>query len=286
MAHAHAARVVEGTFSSKDALKLFDRAWVPEGPPRAVLVVVHGLKDHSGRYASLGEAMSSRGWIVAAADLRGHGRSEGKRAFVRAFDDYLDDLGLLFAELEKGHPGLPTFLFGHSMGGAIATRYVLERKPKLQGLVLSGAALRAPPTVSAFAIRFTKFLSRIAPGAGVFKLPDEDFSRDPAQVQAIREDPLIHHKGAPARTAAELLGSMEKNRAEASKLSVPLWIIHGTADKLTDPRGSEELFGAASSADKTYKPYQGLYHDLLHEPEREQVLSDLAAWLTTRLGAA
>jgi len=262
-----------------DGLGLVGRSWLPAETPRGTVLVVHGLKDHSARYAELAGVLLERSFAVYAIDLRGHGRSEGPRAWVERFDLYLQDLDLVVAEVRRRQPTGPLFLLGHSMGGAISTLYALEHPAGVSGLVLSAAALRRPRSVSAGAASFTKFLSVVAPHAGVFRLPNSDFSRDPAVVAAMDRDPLIYQRPAPARTAGELLKAMDRIRLRSPELSLPILALHGSADRLTHPDGSRDLVENVRSKDKTLRIYAGLYHDLLHEPERERIRADIVGWL-------
>ena len=269
----------ESTFQGTGGVRLWEQSWRPLEEPKAVLVLVHGLKDHSSRYGLVAAEIVKLGISVYAFDLRGHGHSEGPRAWVENFDDYVGDLLGFIASVAPREPGRPIFLFGHSMGGAIVTKYLLVRSPSLRGVILSGPALQRPSSVSGFLVGFTKFLSAVAPHAKVFKSENSDFSRDPNVVAEMDADPLIYQKPAPARTAAELLRAMEYIHARMDSVGVPLLILHGTADKLSDPEGSRELFRRAGSADKSLKLYEGFYHDLLHEPGKEQVMADLLGWL-------
>ncbi|MCI4348259.1 MAG: lysophospholipase, partial [Thermoplasmata archaeon] len=266
-----------------DGTQLYWQVWRPDGPPRAVVLIVHGLKDHSERYATVAEGLTARGFAVASFDLRGHGRSEGRRAWVRRFGEYLDDLDRILGTVRQEYPTTPLFLFGHSMGGAIVTRFVLERHPAVHGFVLSAPALRPSASVSRVAIAFTKLLSVIAPGAAVFLAPNADFSRDPTVVAAMDQDPLIYQRPAPARTAAELLRTMDHIRSNLSGITTPFQVLHGTADRLSNPAGSQALRDGAASTDKTLRLYPGLYHDLLHEPEHATVVADATAWLEGHL---
>jgi len=236
------------------------------------------LKDHSARYSAIGERLARDGFAVHAFDLRGHGRSEGIRVWVDSFDDYLDDLDVFMARVRESEPGRPVLLFGHSMGGAIATLYAMTRKPEVQGLALSGAALAAD--VSGATIGGTKLVAALSPNAQVFQLDLHLFSRDPAVVSAGLADPLVYQPAAPARTARELLRALDRIETHMEDLTVPLLAMHGEGDKVTPPDGSKELVRRARSTDKTLKIYPALYHDLLHEPEKDQVTADLVKWLS------
>jgi alpha-beta hydrolase superfamily lysophospholipase len=268
---------IEGRLETKDGLKLLVQRWRPQGETKGAVVIVHGLKDYSDRYADFAVALARRGWAVHALDLRGHGDSEGDRVWVDRFDEYVDDLGRFMVRVEADDPGKPLFLFGHSMGGAIVTLYTLTQKPKLSGLITSGAALKRDAPAGLVGV--VKFFSVVAPKLAVFELDDSKFSRDASVVAAMKTDPLIYDGKAPARTAAEVIGAIDRIREASNTLSVPLLAMHGSADVVTPPDGSKELVEAAASKDKTFKSWDGLYHDLLHEPERQQVVDAVLAWL-------
>jgi alpha-beta hydrolase superfamily lysophospholipase len=267
----------ERTFTGREMLPLWAQAWRPATEPRAVFVVVHGLKDHSSRYGELAARLVEKGISVHAADLRGHGRSAGSRVYITHFDDYLDDLGRFLDDVHRIEGDKPVFLFGHSMGGAIATLYTITRKPALAGLVLSAPALHAD--VSGVKKAGTRLVAGISPRAGVFQLDLEKFSRDPAVVKACEDDPLVFQPGAPARTAKELLDAIDEIESREEEVDAPLLVLHGSADEVTDPNGSKALALRAHSKDKRLVVYPGLVHDLLHEPERAKVLEDVVSWV-------
>jgi alpha-beta hydrolase superfamily lysophospholipase len=273
----------DGVFEGVHGTKLYEQWWRPRAEPRGVVVVVHGLKDHSTRYRALAERLVKAGFAVHAFDLRGHGRSEGVRVWVDPFDDHLADLDIFFRRVREREPGKPALLFGHSMGGAIATLYTITRKPELKGLALSGAALKID--VSGAVVGGTRLIAALQPNAGVFNLDLHQFSRDPAMVAGNAFDPLVFQPAAAARTGAELLGAIGAIQERMEELTLPLLILHGAADKVTPPEGSQDLQRRARSADKTLKLYPGLFHDLLHEPEKEQVMGDLVQWMSDHVGA-
>lgn len=273
----------EGTFTGTGGLKLSEQSWRPRGvEPRAALIVVHGLKDHADRYTEMAEALVGAGYAVHAFDLRGHALSEGERVWVERFDEYVQDLELFVRRVQAREPGRPVFLFGHSMGGAISTLYSLERKTELAGLILSAAALKPGKEVSGFLIGVSGIVSALSPRSKLLESQDEKFSRDPQVVAEMKRDPLINQGNGPARTGAELLGAMERIGQRAQELTVPVLALHGDADQLTNPEGSKELIARAASSDKTLILYPGLVHDLVHEPERARVISDIRAWLDAR----
>lgn len=262
--------------------RLFWQAWRPAGEVRGVLVVMHGLKDHSSRYSGLAEKLTAGGYAVYAFDLRGHGRSSGRRVQVDSFDQYTADLAGFLAFVAEREPGRPIFLFGHSMGGAIATLTVIEERPRLAGLLLSGPALRLD--VWPLTVPLTRQSGSLTPSLPFFRLDDEDFSSDPEIVAAMGKDPFIYHRGAPVGTAAALIGATERIWAGVDRLTLPILALHGTRDRLTSPAGSRELVARAPSTDATLRLYEGFMHDLLHEPEGARVADDIRAWLDAHTG--
>lgn len=272
----------EGRFAGSAGVDLFEQSWRPTEPPKAAVILVHGLKDHSDRYAAVAEKLTSHRYAVYAFDLRGHGDSAGDRVWVDSFDEYLADLDVFLQRVREREPGRPIFLFGHSMGGAIVTLYTLTRQPELGGLVLSGAALKPGSNVSGFLIGVTQVLGSVLPRLGVLELDDSQFSRDPAVVASMKADPLVYDGKGPARTAKELLKALVRIQEQWGGLRAPVLILHGAADTITNPEGSKELNLYARSTDKTLKLYDGLYHDLLHEPEKDQVVNDMLQWLDAR----
>jgi len=245
-----------------------------------VVAVVHGLKDHSARYGALAERFVGRGFAVHAFDLRGHARSEGPRAWVDSFDDYVEDLDALVRCVRGREGTAPLFVLGHGMGGSIATLWALERRRMFAGLILSGAALQ-PGATPADAIA-TRWLAALAPRARILQLDVRRASRDRSTVEDSLRDTLVSHPPAPARTAKELLDAMERIDVLAPELGVPLLVMHGSADCVHAPDGSRRLFARAGTADKQLYVYEGLAHDLVHEPERARVVRDVATWVKER----
>jgi alpha-beta hydrolase superfamily lysophospholipase len=272
-----------GGFTGPGGIGLFEHWWLPAGEARAVVVVVHGLKDHGARYAHVGEWLAWRGYAVHALDLRGHGESAGERFFVGGFDEYVEDLGA-FVERVRA-PGKPLFVLGHSMGGAVTSLYVLDRGPDvpdLCGLVLSAPALEPSQGLSPVLIRLSALVSRFFPHARVTKVDVKALSHLPEVIQAARKDPLSGDRPAPARTGHEILRAMRRIRERAPEMTVPMLVLHGTEDRLTNPRGSERLVELAGSEDKELKLYEGLYHEILNEPGWERTLGEITSWLGER----
>ena len=269
----------EDRFAARDGLRLYEQWWLPEGEPVAVVVVVHGVTEHGGRHGRLAEDLNHRGYAVSAMDLRGHGRSEGDRVMVRAFDQYLDDVEILLDRVAARWPGKPVFLLGHSMGGAIVALLGILRPPKVRGLILSAPAVLIGGGVFPVLRRLATLVSKVWPTLRLTQMGCGFISRDPAVIESFRNDPLVFHGRFPVRTGAEILRAAKRIQAGANRINLPLLVMHGTGDVVTDHRGSRLLVARAGSSDKTLRLYDGLYHELFSEPEREQLVSDLLDWL-------
>jgi acylglycerol lipase len=272
----------EGSFAGAGGASIFRQAWLPDGEPRAVMVLAHGASEHSGRYAWVGEQLAARGIAVHALDHRGHGRSDGSGAYIDRVRNAVADVGTLIEHARAEH-GRGVFLFGHSVGGCIAIAYALEHQEKIEGLALSAplAALSAAP----LPLRVIgRALSIVAPRVGVLDIDSTAVSRDPAIVRDYEADPLNHHGKLPARTVSELADTIGGFEAAMPRLELPLLVMHSPLDRLTPYAGGRMVHDRASSDDKTFVHYDELYHELLNEPERERVLADLADWLLARAG--
>jgi acylglycerol lipase len=276
----------EGRFAGEGGLEIYWQAWLPEGvEPRAVVVLAHGASEHSGRYEWTGEQLASRGYAMYAIDHRGHGRSAGDRAVIDRMRNAVEDVHTLVERAAAAHPGRAVVLLGHSMGGAVALSYTVEHEDALDALVLSAplAALEAASPVQRVAGRV---LSVIAPKLGVVGIDSTAVSRDPKVVEDYDADDLNYHGKLPARTVAELTSAIDGYPEAVKRFELPMLVMHGTADRLTPIAGSEMVVENAASGDKTFKRYDGLFHELLNEPERQEVLDDIAAWLDERFPAA
>jgi alpha-beta hydrolase superfamily lysophospholipase len=273
----------EGTFAGVGGVEIFHQAWRPDDEPRSVVLLAHGASEHSGRYAWTGERLAERGHAVHALDHRGHGRS-GSGAYVDRLDNAVADLHRLAGLASDGYPDTPVFLLGHSMGGAVALAYAFRHQAELDGLVLSAPLAKleaASPVTRAIGL----VLSRLAPRTPVFAIDSGAVSRDPEVVRDYDADPLNHHGKLPARTVAELTEAVGRFEARLPELTLPILALHGTGDTLTPPEGSEMVCRLSSSDDKTHKTYEGLYHEILNEPERDEVLDDIASWIEARAPA-
>jgi acylglycerol lipase len=264
--------------------RIFWQSWAPDGASaRAVVVIVHGAGEHSGRYQHVAERLTIRGYAVYALDHQGHGRSEGPRALIDRIDRAVTDIDGVVTMARGAYPELPVFMLAHSMGGTFGVQYALAHQQRLAGLILSGplAALDGAPAPLRIAGRL---LSVIAPQMGLIAVDSTMVSRDPQVVEAYRTDPLVHHGKLPARTVAELAGAIDAFPESVGRITLPTLILYGTADALAPPRGSEMLAQRIGSTDLTVTPYEGLYHEILNEPEQEAVMDDLCVWLDAHVG--
>ncbi|MGH2875677.1 MAG: lysophospholipase [Solirubrobacteraceae bacterium] len=276
----------EGSLSGVGGRRLHCRRWsAAEDSARAVVVLAHGAGEHGGRYEHVAGALVESGFDVWALDHRGHGRSEGPRALIERVDHAVADLDAFVVQASAASPALPVFMLGHSMGAMIALRYALSHQDRLAGLALSGA-LAALEGVSPPLRAVGRLLSAIAPRAPLIAIDPSLISRDPAVVDAYRADPLVHHGKLPARTAAEIADAVESFPGTVGAITIPTLILYGTADALCPPSGSVMLAERIGSGDVTVKAYEGLYHEVLNEPERERVIADLVAWLSVHAAAA
>lgn len=265
-------------------LRIFVRSWQPSGTVRGVIVICHGVNSHSGYFTWAGERLVATGLAVYALDLHGRGQSDGERFYLDKISDYVHDVHAVIALAKSRHPGLPVVLLGHSAGGVVSCVYTLEHQAELAGLICESFAFQvAAPD---FALAVVKGLSHLAPHAHVLKLPFADFSRDPDAVQAMNEDPLIAGEVQPTKTVAELVRADERLKGEFPIITLPVLILHGTADKVTNPKGSQLFFDTAGSKDKTLKLYEGHVHDLLNDLDRDIVMADILRWIDARVPIA
>ncbi len=275
----------EGYLKGVRDSNIYYQYWLPEETPKALLIVVHGLAEHSGRYMNVVNRFVPSGYAVYGIDHIGHGKSDGKRVYVKRFQDYINTLRIYIETIQDWQPGIPLFMIGHSMGGLIGAAYLLEHQHKLSGAVFSGPGIKVPDSISASVILAGKMLSLVFPKTGILQLDANGVSKDPSVVAAYVNDPLVYTGKITARLGAEMLKTMQDVTEKANKISLPITIVQGGNDLLVDPNGAQLLYDLVSSADKTIKIYDGLYHEVFNEPEREQVLNDVQKWLEARLDA-
>ncbi|PKO63452.1 MAG: hypothetical protein CVU23_10640 [Betaproteobacteria bacterium HGW-Betaproteobacteria-17] len=272
-----------GTLEGDGAPRLFYR-WHPAAEPRAAVVVVHGLAEHSGRYVHVFDALNAHGCDALGLDLRGHGHSAGTRVYVDRWSDYLDDVDRAIAEVRARRPGTAVFVVGHSMGGLVAAHHALARGAAVTGYILSSPGLKPAVRIPGWKDALGKFMSKVWPKLSIpTGIGPELISKDPEVVAAYVADPLVT-TNATARWYTEFVRAEEAALARAAELTRPFLMLLGEADRLTDPAGGRALFAGAGAADKTLETYPGLFPEVFNEPERDQVLADVGAWLDARCG--
>lgn len=273
----------ERAFDGVGGVRIVYDTWVPAGAPIGAVILAHGLGEHARRYDHVAARFGEAGLITYALDHRGHGRSGGKRAYVRSINDYTGDFGTLVGIAATEHPGLSRVVLGHSMGGAIVFTYGADHPDDYRLMVLSGPAVAAQEMAPRPVAFVAKILGAIAPGLPVQALDSTLVSRDPAVVAAYQNDPLVLHGKVPAGVARALLTVGEHMPAWASALTAPLLVVHGGDDGLVPVTGSHQLIARVGSADACLEVYPGLYHEVFNEPEHDRVLDDVVSWIGPRI---
>ncbi len=273
----------EQNFDGVGGVRIVYDVWTPDVAPRGVVVLSHGLGEHAGRYHHVAQRFGEAGLVVYALDHRGHGRSGGKRVYLRDMSEYVGDFHTLVGIAGAEYPQLPRLVLGHSMGGGIVFSYGVEYPDEYTAMVLSGPAVAAQAAVSPALALLAKGLGKIAPGLPVESLDADAVSRDPEVVAAYKADPLVWHGKVPAGIARALIIVGETMPQRASALTAPLLVVHGEKDRLVAADGSRHLVECVGSPDVHLKVYPGLFHEVFNEPEKGLVLDDVTAWIETHL---
>lgn len=271
----------ESSFAGVGGLNIFTRSWQPKEKPRAVVVIVPGFNSHGGQYLWVAEQFAARNLAVYALDLRGRGRSDGERFYVEKVEDYVDDVASFVNIAKAENPNVPIYVLGHSAGGVVSSVYALDHQNEINGLICESFAYELP--VPDLVLLFLKGLSHITPHTHVFSLNNKDFSRDSSVVESMNNDPLIKGESQPAQTAAAMIRADERLKKGFPTITLPLLILHGTEDKATKPSGSQHFYEQAGSRDKTLKLYEGHFHDLLNDIDKEVVMMDILNWIDARI---
>lgn len=272
----------EGSFEGTRSTQIYYQTWTPPKKPKAILVITHGIGEHGGRYAHVADYLIKRGFVVWACDLRGHGKSGGRRGHIDSFDDYLADVGQMIRIAKDHYPGIKVFLMGLSLGGLIVSYYAEKHAGEVDGLIASGIALREKMQISPVKVFLAKTLSGIMPsftsGTG---LDPKLLSHDQEVVRKYVEDPMVH-KVATARWFTEYRRAQDETMRMAERLTLPCLILQGGADGIIDPSVATEFYKRVASSDKTLKVYDGFYHESLNEIGKETVFADIDGWLAAR----
>lgn len=273
----------EMSWKSRDGLDIFAQAWEPDiVQPKAVVCHVHGLGEHSARYAHVAEAFSKEGFVLFTSDLRGHGRSAGPRGHVSAIEDFMQDIDVLFEQARSRYPGLPFFLYGHSLGGILVLHYGLSRKPDVKGVIATSSGLRTALEKQPLKVFLAKVLGSLIPGTAIASgLDANGISHDKNVVKVYQEDPLVHDK-ASLGFGKVMLGVTKWTLEHAGEFSRPLLLLHGKADPIAFPSGSIE-FAAPLKEKCTLVLWEDGYHELHNEPNKAEVLKTMTLWMDARL---
>ncbi len=268
----------EFRLQSTDGLKLFGQGWQPGGDSLGVVCLVHGLGEHSGRYAHLAEALNRAGYALISFDLRGHGKSDGRRGHIRSTEAFFGDIDLLLEFARDRYPGKKLVLYGHSLGGMVVN-YVISRRPDLAGVVATSPNFRLgfePPPIK---IALGRMMNNIWPTfTQASGLETQALSRDPEVVRRYEEDPLVHDRVTARMYMSGIREASSWALEHAADFPLPLLLTHGSADRITSVEGSKE-FAAKAGDNVTLKVWDGLYHELHNEPEQGQVFEMVIDWL-------
>lgn len=271
----------EGNFAAHDGLKLFYRRW-EAGSPKGICLLAHGIAEHSGRYQHVAGALAQRGFSVWAPDHRGHGRSGGLRGDCRSISDFVEDLRLLGAKAGETLPGLPLAVVGHSLGGLIALNYAARYPAELKAVAASSPAIKLTHETSPLTVAVVTAVSRVFPAAPFHNGVNPNvLCRDPAVVEAYKKDPLVHDI-LRARCAVALRHAMLESMSLAEKIKIPCLILQAGADEICDPVAAERFAGRLNG-NGVFRRYEGAYHELLNEPDRERAVRDLCDWLEEKI---
>ncbi len=267
----------EYSWKAADGLEMFAQSWAPEGTPKAVVALVHGLGEHSGRYPLLVERLPAAGYALSAFDLRGHGRTGGPRLYASSFEDLMGDIDRHIEQSRLRFPRMPLFLYGHSLGGEQVLYYVLRRSPSLDGVIATSPLLAPGTPLSPLKTAGGKVLSRIVPRTIITtEVPWESLSRDSAVIERTKKDPLFQ-EGVSVRLGAELLRAGEWIRRQTG-FPLPLLLMQGTDDHHVSPKEAI-AFAERLSGDVTLKVWEGGRHELHNDLDREKVADLVLAWM-------
>lgn len=274
-------QILEWNWKSFDGLEMYGRRWMPDNQAKACIVLVHGLGEHCQRYDHVGAFLAGHDYALIGFDLRGHGQSGGQRGHAPSFEAFMKDIDSMFAQAGEFFPNTPQFIYGHSLGGILTLNYVLRRKPKLAGAIVTSPGLRTALENQKAKVALARLLGTLLPASGLPSgLDASKISRDPDVVERYRHDPLVHDKitFGMAKSVLEAIGWAFEH---AHEFPIPLLLMHGSDDQIAFLSGSQD-FAARIPQGCTLKIWQGLYHEPHNEPEKEAVLAYLLAWLEQR----
>ncbi len=275
-------KTFESNWNDKDGLNFYSKGWEPDDAPKAAVALVHGLGEHVGRFAHMGQAFNQAGYALMGFDLRGHGQSGGPRGHTPSFEAYMQDIDLLLEQVRRRYPGLPVFLYGHSLGGILVLNYGLRRKPDLKGVIATSAGLHTELERQPVKIMLAKVLGGLAPTIAMPSgLSTAALSHDPEVERAYVSDKLVHDK-VTLGFGKVMLSANQWALQHASEFPLPLLLMHGTADAIAFPSGSKE-FAAALGGKARLVLWDNLYHETHNEPEKAEVFKTAIQWMDEQL---
>lgn len=274
----------EGYFKNAQNQSIFHQHWIPDSAPRAILLVCHGLNEHSGRYHHLAEYFTDKGFGVYGFDHIGHGKSDGTRSFVRDFPTFTDPILTCIDMIYERHPDVPVFLVGHSLGGLIGASFLIDHHERVSGAILSGSLAMIPEYVSDLTIKIGTIISKVIPKTRLIGIDKSGLSRDPQVVTNYINDPLVYNGKATARISSVINDGISYVTEKGSSISKPILLLHGGQDRVSDPSSSTFLHNLVSSQHNQLIIYDELFHEIYNEPEQETVFTDVLNWLEGELG--
>jgi alpha-beta hydrolase superfamily lysophospholipase len=273
----------EFSFRTMDGLEMFSQAWLADTSSKAFICLIHGLGEHSGRYEAVAARFIPEGFNLVGFDLRGHGRSGGARGDTPSFDAYMQDIDAFRAEVNRRYTPDNEFLYGHSLGGLLLLNYLIRRKPAVKGAICSAAGLRTSLTQQRMKLLFVNIFGKLMPKLSIATgLDAQMLSHDPQVVEHYRKDPLVHGV-VTLRMALATLPAIQTVFDQAQTITVPLLILHGSADQLSYPSGSQDL--SRKVPNNEFHLYEGLFHEIHNEPQKEEVFQTILSWLNRQLQA-
>ncbi len=275
------AKGTTGKIKVDKKTSLFYRRWQGK-PDKSVLLFVHGMGEHSGRYGHPVQFFGKEGYTIYAYDQRGHGRSDGQRAYAESFAKFIGDLNQVIRFIKKKEGDKKIYLIGHSFGGQVVLTYGARHPEGIEGIIVSSPNLRLAMPVPWLKKQAGLFLSSLLPGLAMDSGVDPNLvSHDEEEVEAYANDPLIN-TDITVRLASEMFANQDEMLSIAEAFEVPCLLMHAGDDQISDPEGTEEFFEACAASDKTLELYPGFYHELFNEVDKLSVFSDMKTWLQRR----
>jgi alpha-beta hydrolase superfamily lysophospholipase len=270
---------MESHFENKNNQSIYYQYWLPENEPRKILLLCHGLNEHSGRYQHLAEYFTGKGYGIYGFDHIGHGKSDGTRSYVEDFSTFNDPILIILDKIRISYPDAPVYLVGHSMGGLIAAKFLIDYQEKISGAILSGALVSVPDYVSDLTIKIGEILSKTLPKLRLIGIDKSALSKDPQVVDDYINDPLVYNGKSTARISSVINDGINYVAEKGAGISLPIMILHGGEDQICNPEWATYLHNLASSQQNQLIIYDGLFHEIYNEPEQETVFNDILNWL-------